>query len=83
MAGYAAACRWLTVVAAAGFVPPPPEPPPSVEMLLYLAEFGDAQGRHLDPASIDDPAAVDGDDGKTSPGTKTDDTDDPPPDRHR
>ncbi len=31
---------------------PPPVEPPSMDMLLYLAEFGDTQGRFVDPADV-------------------------------
>jgi len=48
---------WLIAVLAAAPVPaPPPEPappPPSMELLLHLAEFGDAEDRYVDPAELE------------------------------
>ena len=56
MAG-CATCGWLIALLAAAPVPaPPPEPappPPSMELLLHLAEFGDAEDRYIDPAELE------------------------------
>jgi hypothetical protein len=65
--------------------PAPVESPaaPSAELLLFLAEFGDAEGRYVDPTTVDEA------DRETAPvdATEYDDddehTDDPPPDRPR
>lgn len=51
------ACAWLLALAIsappADSAPAAEEPPPSRELLLYLAEFGDADDRHVDPAEVD------------------------------
>jgi len=50
---------WLIAVLAAAPVPAPPPatapalPPPSMELLLHLAEFGDAEDRYIDPAELE------------------------------
>jgi hypothetical protein len=83
MAGFAAACGGL-IAAALAAAPPPPEPPapPSAALLLYLAEFGDADDRFVDPTTIaedsENPAAA-------APGAddQADAPDDVPPDRPR
>ena len=85
MAGYAAICGWLIGATLAANAPAPAESPaaPSAELLLFLAEFGDAEGRYVDPTTVGDA------DRETAPvdatGYDDDDeyTDDPPPDRAR
>ena len=65
MAGCAAG-GWLIALFAATPIPAPAPataqapaatsvaaPAPSMELLLHLAEFGDAQDRYLDPAELD------------------------------
>lgn len=47
----AAIAGWLSLAAGE----PPPEPAPSAELLLYLAEFEDAEGTPVDPMSIPGP----------------------------
>ena len=42
--------RWLIALLLGAA--PPPEAAPSLELLLHLAEFSDADGRPVDPASI-------------------------------
>ena len=48
---------WLIAVLAAAPVPAPPPAPapplPSMELLLHLAEFGDAEDRYIDPAELE------------------------------
>jgi hypothetical protein len=86
VAGFAAACGGLIAAALAAATPParepPPESPPSAELLLYLAEFGDADDRFVDPTTIagddEDPAAADAGASKNP-----EDADDAPPDRPR
>ena len=50
MAGCAAVLGGLIALAAAQT--PPADDAPSREMLLYLAEFGDAEDRYVDPAEV-------------------------------
>lgn len=86
MAGFAAACGGLIAAALAATPPPAPEPPPqappSAELLLYLAEFGDADDRFVDPTTIaeddEDPAAA-----ETGASKNLEDAEDAPPDRPR
>ena len=51
------ACAWLLALVIAAPPAESPaaaeEPTPSRELLLYLAEFGDAEDRHVDPAEVD------------------------------
>jgi hypothetical protein len=47
----AAIAGWLSLAAGQ----PPTDPAPSAELLLYLAEFEDAEGAPVDPLSIPDP----------------------------
>lgn len=65
MAGCAAG-GWLIALLAATPTPAPapvaaptpaPAPAPSMELLLHLAEFGDAEDRYIDPAELEDLAA--------------------------
>ncbi len=49
----AAIAGWLSLAAGE----PPPEPAPSAELLLYLAEFEDAEGAPVDPLAIPGPDA--------------------------
>ena len=83
MAGYAAVGGWLIVAALAANEPAPVDPPaaPSVELLLFLAEFGDAEGRYVDPTTVgakhDDPALTD----EIDPAADEEATDAAPPDR--
>ena len=49
----AAIAGWLSLAAGE----PPPGPPPSTELLLYLAEFEDAEGSPVDPLTIPEPDA--------------------------
>jgi hypothetical protein len=86
VAGFAAACGGLIAAALAAAPPPAPEPPPdsppSAELLLYLAEFGDADDRFVDPTTIaagdEDPAAA-----ETGASKNPEDAEDAPPDRPR
>lgn len=85
MAGYAAICGWLIGATLAASPPAPADPPaaPSAELLLFLAEFGGADGRYVDPTTLGE------DDGEpaSAPDLESDDedehTDDPTPDRLR
>lgn len=65
---------------AAGEAPPPADEPPSAELLLFLAEFGDDEGRFVDPTTIDAQPAADRDAAPADDGDDTDDdaTHDPP-----
>lgn len=91
MAGYAAICGWLIGATLAANAPAPSEAPaaPSAELLLFLAEFGDADGRYVDPTTVDEADRDTGSVDETEPVDETeydaDDeyTDDPPPDRPR
>jgi hypothetical protein len=85
MAGCAAALGWLIALAAAANDAPAPETPPSEELLRYLAEFGDADDRWIDPTTITTDEAAAPADAVDDPETdepKTD-ADDVPPDRPR
>lgn len=85
MARYAAICGWLIGATLVANAPAADEASaaPSAELLLFLAEFGDADGRYVDPTTVGDAEreaeAVD------EPENDDDDatTDDPPPDRPR
>jgi hypothetical protein len=52
--GWLAAPAWALTVSAATAVEPDgaAEPAPSAELLLYLAEFADADGEPIDPAEV-------------------------------
>lgn len=79
------ACAFLAALAfAATPEAEAPAPQPSKDLLMYLAEFGDAEDRHADPAEVD--AALAGERaGTTAPDPRNpdDDNDDAPriPDR--
>jgi hypothetical protein len=72
---------WMAALLAADPpAPPPDEPPPDAELLLYLAEFADAEGKPIDPldfardpATTTPPAPA-----ATNPSTETDETTEPP-----
>lgn len=81
MAGYAAICGWLIGSTLAATAPAPAEPPaaPSAELLLFLGEFGDADGRYVDPTTVGEADAEPADDSEYHDDDEH--TDDPPPDR--
>jgi hypothetical protein len=75
--GSAAAGRWLIVLALAGEGGPPAEPtmaPPSEELLLFLAEFSDAQGHYVDPASVEAATEPTDETTKSTPSTERSDS---------
>ena len=83
MAGNAAALGGLIAAAllAAGDAPAPPaDAPPSEELLLFLAEFGDAEDRFVDPTAIGAADAA-GEGADDDDATTDEDDDHDPPDR--
>ncbi len=85
MAGYAAIFGWLIGATLAANAPAADEAPaaPSAELLLFLAEFGDADGRFVDPTTVGDADR----EAESVDDTENDDDDeypdDAPPDRPR
>lgn len=80
MAGCAAALGWLIALGAAAQDAPEPLPQPSEELLRYLAEFGDADDRWIDPTTIATDEPTTSDDAADETEAPEDDV---PPDRPR
>jgi hypothetical protein len=68
------------LLAATDGAPSAPPAAPSAELLLYLAEFADADGRFVDPTEISADAAA-GDDPDGVPETDDEPDEDAAPDR--
>lgn len=82
-----AAGGWLIALAlrAEPAAAPAVGPKPSMDMLLYLAEFGDGEGRYVDPAEVEKALSQTGPDTKAAPDPQApadkDNTPDAPADR--
>lgn len=76
-----AAGAWMAAMLAADApAPPPDEAQPDADLLLYLAEFADAEGKPIDPLDFaGDPAAPErAAPASTNRSTETDETTEPP-----
>lgn len=76
-----AAGAWMAAMLAADApAPPPDEPLPDAELLLYLAEFADAEGKPIDPLDFarDPMPPARPAPAPTTRSTETDETTEPP-----
>ena len=76
------ACALLLLVAFAQAPAPPPDDAPSQELLLHLAEFGDADDRYVDPLELERASEADAQraraNDETEPNDDDRDPDEPP-----